>query len=99
VCLLAFVARFLIGSVCQARTGQDVMSPGNKALASLAGSGKPNNNTVTPPRDSNIIKPDVDQLRKIIVFLNALEDKGALSEDEVYKLERLVSVNKDQVGT
>jgi hypothetical protein len=84
----------------QARAGQDVMTPGNRAWANVGSksSNNINSNNVSPPRDSNIIKPDIELLRSIIQYLSTLEDKGAMTEAEVYKLERLVSVNKDQVG-
>lgn len=48
-------------------------------------------------RDSCIIQVDVQKVREILQYLSDLEDKQALTESEVYKLEHLITVNKDQL--
>lgn len=48
-------------------------------------------------RDSRIIQVDVAKVREILQYLSDLEDRKALTEEEVYKLEHLITVNKDQL--
>ena len=49
------------------------------------------------PRQSNIIKVDVQQVREILTYLSQLEQDRLITDDEVYELESLVTVQKDQL--
>ena len=44
-----------------------------------------------------MIKVDVEKVKEILQYLSELEESEALTEDEVYELESLVTVQKDQL--